>query len=153
MEMPFWLLSSKYHIYNCYHVQRLPLKFRQNAEPRQYQGAAALLPVVLNAKGDQWALWSEWPLGNFCVWAICCDIRCYLFSAGSRHPPLYTWMKFWCISLLWLLLRLPLTTITWFLKITFPKIRITLSHCWFLNTIFMSQYLGHKLIFFKVFFY
>lgn len=76
--------------------KRLPLKFTQNTEPGSHRSSGALSPVVLNAKGDQWVLWSERPLCGFCVWAICCDIQYYLFSFGGRHPPVFTWKKFQC---------------------------------------------------------
>ena len=80
--------------------KRLPLKFRQNTEPRLHQSPSALSPVALNAKGDQWVLWSERPLCGFCVRAICCDIKYYLYSVGGRHTPVFTWIKYQCSTII-----------------------------------------------------
>ena len=127
--------------------KRLPLKFRQSTEPRHHQSPGALFPVVLQAKGDQWALWSEQPLCSSCVWTNYCDIWHYLFSVGGRHAPVYTWIKFQC-SIITLIIPGTNTDqhCLFYLKESYfqkSEIQYIVTYLVPYSTIFTSQYLAY----------
>ena len=129
--------------------KRLPLKFRAlNLDtievPMHYS------QLCYGAKGDEWALWSEWPLCSSCVWANCCDIWYSLFSDGGRHAPVYTWIKFQC-SVITLTIRGTIIDqhyLFYFQKSYFQKseIQYLVTYLVPYSKIFTSQYLAYKLI-------